>query len=507
MEDDMAERDFAEIARLSERFNKDPKSRIFVQLADAYRKSNMIDEALDILQKGLVHHPDYPLAHLILGKCFYDKRMFEQAKDSFSKTLGLDPQNIVALRMLAQTCASTKDEQGQINAYKGLIAIDPFDAQAKEKLEELQAKQRTEPLHTVAMAQEYETQGDLHKALDIYEHLLFTDPTDIGLQQKIKQLKEKLSTEKKIEEETGIEDLQVETFFQPDQLETPSGPAQGEPVAPPEQPSNDVMQLEDFLSNDSEPIQTPTPPSSPEPMPQESEEKSGSPDKSDQQSDTAQPLDILQPFGDTPTPPSDKIDILEPTKAADILQPESDQTTSETTLPPLKPEEPPVKEAVPQPTPTTPEPASAIPPLKPEEPSVEPDEAPLPLLKDDDQITPPEPPPAPKKATAEEEIVDLLEPIEETTPVETPQETESVSPPVPEKIDAATTDEPMTPPAPDETKAPAPPETPLPDQTTTIDDTSSPSSPEQPAQPDKSKEKHKEEDFQSFQDWLSGLLK
>jgi len=86
----MAERDFTEIARLSERYNKDPQSRIFVQLADAYRKNNMIEEAFEVLQKGLEHHPEYPLAHLIMGKCRFDKRMFAQAKESFQKTLEFD---------------------------------------------------------------------------------------------------------------------------------------------------------------------------------------------------------------------------------------------------------------------------------------------------------------------------------------------------------------------------------------------------------------------------------
>ena len=116
----MGEKDFSEIARLSERLNKDPKSRIFVQLADAYRKSNMIDEALEILNKGLTFHPNYPLAHLILGKCHFDKRQYEQAKESFEKTLSYDPHNIVALRMLAQTCEVTKDEDGQIKASQGI---------------------------------------------------------------------------------------------------------------------------------------------------------------------------------------------------------------------------------------------------------------------------------------------------------------------------------------------------------------------------------------------------
>ena len=238
----MGEKDFSEIARLSERYNKDPKSRIFVQLADAYRKNNMIDEALDILNKGLSHNPNYPLAYLILGKCHFDKRMYEQAKDAFIKTLTYDPQNIVALRMLAQTCEATKDEEGQMDAYRGILAIDPFDAPAKEKLTYLESLHKKEPLYTVTMAQEYEKQGDIEKALSIYESLSFTDPTDLVLQQKIAELKEKTKKQEQTLTEEKIEGLQLDTYFQPEDLEKKEETAPVEPEKPEPQPVPEPVQ-------------------------------------------------------------------------------------------------------------------------------------------------------------------------------------------------------------------------------------------------------------------------
>jgi len=189
----MAEQDFSEIAKLSERFNKDPKSRMFVQLADAYRKNNMIDEALQVLNQGLQYHPEYPLAHLILGKCYFDKRMFGQAKEALEKTIRFDAQNIVALRMLAQICENLKDEPCQLMAYKGISAIDPFDSMAKDKLVALEARQKKGPVFTLTLAEEYERQANFTEALKVYENLSFTDPTDLVIQQRVKELKKKLS--------------------------------------------------------------------------------------------------------------------------------------------------------------------------------------------------------------------------------------------------------------------------------------------------------------------------
>jgi tetratricopeptide (TPR) repeat protein len=249
----MNELDFSEITRLSEKYSREPKSRIFVQLADMYRKNNMIDEALDVLNKGLEYHPEYALAYLVLGKCQFDKRAYIQAKEAFERTLTLDPQNIVALRMLAKTCEILKDEKGQINAYKSIIGVDPLDTSAKEKLAMVEALQRKEPLYTVAMAEEYEKQDNLDEALKIYEHLLYTDPSDILLNQKATELKKKINDETRTREEEKIEELRVEQNYKADDLmhkeeslDTTLLPPAG--VAEQVQAGeSDIQSLEDFL--------------------------------------------------------------------------------------------------------------------------------------------------------------------------------------------------------------------------------------------------------------------
>ena len=68
-----------EIERLTELYEKDPTARVFAPLADAYRKSKLYDEAIDILKKGLEIHPGYVSAHLVLARCYYDKDMLQLA--------------------------------------------------------------------------------------------------------------------------------------------------------------------------------------------------------------------------------------------------------------------------------------------------------------------------------------------------------------------------------------------------------------------------------------------
>lgn len=327
----MPEKDFSEIARLSERYNKDPESRIFVQLADAYRKNSMIDEALDVLNNGLRYHPQYALAYLIMGKCFFDKRMFLEAKESFEKTLSMDPQNIVALRMLAQTCELVQDREGQITAYRSILNLDPFDAAAKENFERLTEVQKKEPLYTIPMAQEYERQNDLPRALEIYEHLLANNPADVSLQTRINELKETLAggkpevapTPSAVEEDTT---KKTET--------REAAPATPPPVAEEEkkpQRAEEVMSLEDFLAEGAaeKPVVEESIPLPPEVTPPV--------EKSEPVPKAKEPV-TPEPPSTPPTPrieeKTEKTSPIEETPAPQVENPEAEPSTA-----PPKPEE------------------------------------------------------------------------------------------------------------------------------------------------------------------------
>ena len=435
----MAERDFSEIARLSERFSKDPTSRIFVQLADAYRKNKMIDEAIDVLNQGLEHHPDYPLAHLIRGKCLFDSRNYNQARESFEKTISLDPQNVVAYRMLAQTCAFLKDNEGLIAAYKGILALDPFDTTVKEKLADLVSEERNEPMYTVSMAQEYEQRGDMKKALEIYERLLYTDPSDLLLQQKVKALKGSLEEDTSTEPPTAptykSEDTTRETDIPPSEMEIQK--------PPPEQPSDvvtheptqehQVFSLEDILSgkNQEPKIQEPTAqePEIQEPTVQEPETQ----EPTVQEPETQEPV-VQEPESREPTVPDQEHlpeEIMDSEEISKLI------TTPQDENPFDKPETP---------------------------------EQPGDIIIEQTGTVEPSPPETPEQETLispEPAYEQTPQPEQKETPAQDSENLEDISPPSEE----------------------------------------TPSSEEPPPEPPQKPEKPKEEDFQSFKDWLSGLIK
>lgn len=446
----MAEQDFTEIARLAERYSKDPKSRIFVQLADAYRKNNMVDEALDVLKQGLQYHPKYPLAYLILGKCYFDKRMFNQAKDAFEKTIEYDPVNIVAMRMLAQVCESLKDEACQIKAYKGIVSIDPSDEMAKNKLVQLEAGQKKE-IYTLTIAQEYERQGNLKEALNVYEHLSFMDPTDLAIKQKIEELRDRISgVVKEIKKgEEKVTEMEMESYFKPEELS--SAPSVEVPGVPEPQLGEHIIDLEEktqvpVVEEEKPVIEEVKPEIATEPV---------SPEKAEE------PEEILS-LEEFLAEPS-KVD-EETTKEPvieEITQAEKPKEELFATIPQEtileKPVEQPVKQE---------ETNAEIPEIE----SVEP--TPVDILETKIEPSAQELLVTPSEYIAETKEEPLKEPVAEPTaePVKEVLESEKVSKTVEEKT---------------EEQKPIPPEE---------------KKKEEPPKP-------KEEDFKSFQDWLSSLLK
>lgn len=126
-----------EIERLTDKLSKDPNSMVFAPLADSYRRSGLIEEAIDIVKKGLEKHPDYASAYIVLGRCYQDQKMYELARAEFEKALEVAPENFVAAKLYANMLVSLGQKEEAIKRYKQLLETDPGNAEVKKSLEEL----------------------------------------------------------------------------------------------------------------------------------------------------------------------------------------------------------------------------------------------------------------------------------------------------------------------------------------------------------------------------------
>jgi len=136
----------SEIEKLEARYRENPKGRNFAPLADAYRKAGLIDNAIELCQAGLTLHPDYVSGHIVHGRCLVDKKDDAGAEAVFRKVLDLDPENILALKVLAEVSERNNHYDQAIEWLNRLLLADPMNGEAAEGLSRVRGKVATQPI-------------------------------------------------------------------------------------------------------------------------------------------------------------------------------------------------------------------------------------------------------------------------------------------------------------------------------------------------------------------------
>jgi tetratricopeptide (TPR) repeat protein len=90
------------IEELKRRVQMDPASIAFAALAEEYRRAGMFDEAMATCTAGLRRHPVYISAHVTLGRTFVALGRLADARAEFSYVLDRAPENLAAIRGLAE---------------------------------------------------------------------------------------------------------------------------------------------------------------------------------------------------------------------------------------------------------------------------------------------------------------------------------------------------------------------------------------------------------------------
>lgn len=246
MKDDFS----SEIKILQERFNRAPESRIFAPLADACRKSGDVERAIELCEKGLEAYPDYASAHVILGKCFYDKGATERSRAEFERVIELDPENMVALKFLGDILMSEGDRDAAISYYRRILAIDPTNEEVSGKLKGLEDEFREREINlsdpetvgetgrpgelaTMTLAGIYAAQGYYNKALKIYKEILDSEPDNRKAAEMAEKIEEMIESSNRELEETFDEEVMSISVddISDDMIENTAGPGTGSPEA------------------------------------------------------------------------------------------------------------------------------------------------------------------------------------------------------------------------------------------------------------------------------------
>jgi len=94
--------DSARIEELRRRVELDPASIAFAALAEEYRRGGQFEDAIAICEAGLQRHPAYLSARVTLGRALLETGRFEEARTQLEQVLRSAPENLAAIRGLAE---------------------------------------------------------------------------------------------------------------------------------------------------------------------------------------------------------------------------------------------------------------------------------------------------------------------------------------------------------------------------------------------------------------------
>ncbi|MGZ3694105.1 MAG: tetratricopeptide repeat protein [Bdellovibrionota bacterium] len=119
-------------------FQRNPRSLVFVSLAEAYRAEGLAAQALEILAEGLVFHPGLASAILVRARCLFDLRRYAEASEVVRSAIAQNPDNLRAHKLQAEIFVRLGQRKAAIRALAKVVLLFPQDIEAVRALEELE---------------------------------------------------------------------------------------------------------------------------------------------------------------------------------------------------------------------------------------------------------------------------------------------------------------------------------------------------------------------------------
>lgn len=133
------EKEISEIAKLTERIAKDPKSKLFVPLAEEYKKSGDIEMAIHVLTEGLKNNPGYITARSSLGRLLLERGDLHGAQKELEEVVKAIPDNLLAQRKLADIYVLQGRSSDALQRFRTCLTLNPGDKELPALIADLDA--------------------------------------------------------------------------------------------------------------------------------------------------------------------------------------------------------------------------------------------------------------------------------------------------------------------------------------------------------------------------------
>ena len=122
---------------LRRRVQKDPASIAFAQLAEEHRRAGQQAEAVEVCRAGLAIHPGYLSARVTLGRALIELGDLDAARQELQTVLGGAPENLSAIRGLAEIHHRRGDMTASLAQYQTALSLAPNDPDLEQTVAEL----------------------------------------------------------------------------------------------------------------------------------------------------------------------------------------------------------------------------------------------------------------------------------------------------------------------------------------------------------------------------------
>lgn len=185
-----------EIARLTRRLRAEPRSTVFVGLADALRRAGRHPEALQALREGFRAFPDHGPARVVLARVHLDAGRRDLAEQVLDEVCRHGGENLMALSLLARLRLEdgrAKEALPLVERLRALAPDDPAVALADRAAPPPAVPRSEDPFDAPALAASFARRGHYDRAAALWRRLDAAHPGDPTVRDALRALDRSLA--------------------------------------------------------------------------------------------------------------------------------------------------------------------------------------------------------------------------------------------------------------------------------------------------------------------------